>query len=81
MKCDMKTMIKVGSGLGILLAIAYITLPAARELISATAPFLLILICPLSMMFMMKSMSSCKKESDVRAEKFSDTSQIRKVKP
>ncbi|MFW7342337.1 DUF2933 domain-containing protein [Pollutimonas sp. H1-120] len=76
----MKTMIKVGFGLGTLLAIAYFTLPAARELISAAAPFLLFLICPLSMMFMMKGMTSCSKENDVKAEKIKDTPPVGNVK-
>ena len=69
MKCDTKTMVKVGLAVGILLAIAYITLPAARVFISAATPFLLFLICPLSMLFMMKSMNSCHKENEVKAEK------------
>jgi Protein of unknown function (DUF2933) len=70
MKCNTKTMIKVGLGVSALLAVAYFTLPAARDFISAATPFLLFLICPLSMIFMMKSMSSCDKKSDVKVEKF-----------
>lgn len=69
MKCDTKTMVKVGLAVGVLLAVAYFTLPAARQFISVASPFLLILICPLSMLFMMKSMNSGHKESDVKAEK------------
>lgn len=69
MKCDMKTMVKVGLAVSILLAIAYVTLPAARAFISAATPFLLFLICPLSMLFMMKSMKSCDKGNEVKAEK------------
>ncbi len=68
MKCDMKTMVKVGLTVGSLLAIAYFTLPAARVLISASAPFFLFLICPLTMLFMMKSMSSCHRENEVKTE-------------
>ncbi len=64
MKCDTKTMIKVGLGLGVLLALAYFTLPAAHAFILASGPFLLVLLCPLSMIFMMKSMNSCHKEND-----------------
>ncbi len=61
MKCDMKTMLKTGLGLGIVIAVAYATLPAAREWIAASAPFLFFLICPLMMVFMMKGMHSCDK--------------------
>lgn len=66
MKCDTKTMIKVGVGIGAVLAVAYAMLPAFRALILASAPILLALICPLSMIFMMKSMNACNKESDTK---------------
>ncbi|PLC48579.1 hypothetical protein CR159_17285 [Pollutimonas subterranea] len=59
MKCDMKTMLKAGLGLVVLIAVAYATLPAAREWITAVSPFLFFLICPLMMVFMMKGMQSC----------------------
>lgn len=62
-------MVKVGVGVGALLTVAYLTLPAAREFISVATPFLLFLICPLTMLFMMKSMNSCHKENEVKAEK------------
>lgn len=81
MKCDTKTMIKVGLCLGTLLAVAYFTLPAARELISVIAPFLLFLICPLSMIFMMKNMSSCHKDDGVMAQKSQERSRIGAVRP
>ncbi len=64
MKCDTNTMIKAGLGLGVLLALAYVALPAAHAFILASAPLLLVLLCPLSMIFMMKSMNSCHKEND-----------------
>lgn len=69
MKCDTKTMVKVGLAVGVMLAIAYVTLPAARAFISAATPLLLFLICPLSMLFMMKSMNSCDQENEDKAEK------------
>jgi hypothetical protein len=68
MKCDTRMMIKTGVGIAAVLAIAYATLPAARELVTASAPILLALICPLSMIFMMKGMSSCSKQQDAKAE-------------
>lgn len=58
MKCDMKMMLKAGLGLTAVIAVVYAALPAARELIVALAPLLLLLICPLMMFFMMKGMHS-----------------------
>ncbi len=62
MKCDMKTMLKGGLGLAVLVALVYATLPTAREWIVAASPFLFFLICPLMMLFMMKGMQSCHSE-------------------
>lgn len=56
MKCDMKTMLKAGVGLAVLIAVVYAALPAAREWLTAVSPFLFFLICPLMMFFMMKGM-------------------------
>lgn len=69
MKCDTKTMLKVGAGVGAVLVIAYFALPAFRTWTVGSAPILLSLICPLSMLFMMKGMNSCNKESDTKARK------------
>lgn len=69
MKCDMKTMMKTGLGLGVVIAVAYATLPAAREWIAASAPFLFFLMCPLMMVFMMKGMQSCEKEQSAEKDK------------
>ena len=65
MKCDIKTMVKIGLGLGAVIAVAYATLPVAREWIAASTPFLVFLMCPLMMVFMMKGMQSCDKEQSV----------------
>lgn len=57
MQCNAKTMLKVGLALGGALAAAYVAFPQARELVLASAPVLLALICPIimiGMMFMMK---------------------------
>ena len=59
MKCDMKTMLKAGLGLAVVIGAAYAALPAAREWNTAVSPFLFFLICPLMMVFMMKGMQSC----------------------
>lgn len=58
MNCNTKTMLKTAGGLGLLATVAYFTLPAAQDFLVASAPILLLLICPLSMFFMMKSMNS-----------------------
>jgi hypothetical protein len=55
--CNVKTMLKTGLGMLLLAAIAYIALPDFRTWILAAAPFLLYLICPISMLFCMKMMS------------------------
>ncbi|SEF19281.1 DUF2933 domain-containing protein [Variovorax sp. NFACC27] len=62
MKCDMRTMIKVAVGLGAGLLVAYAALPEARAFIQAIAPFLLVLICPAAMLFMMKGMRDNNKD-------------------
>jgi hypothetical protein len=59
MKCDLKTMLKGGLVLAVLISVAYAILPIAREWILAASPFLFFLICPLMMLFMMKGMQSC----------------------
>ncbi|WP_368647284.1 DUF2933 domain-containing protein [Castellaniella ginsengisoli] len=64
MKCDIKMMLKAGVGLAALVAVAYAAFPVARELITALAPALFFLICPVMMFFMMKGMHSCHKEQE-----------------
>jgi len=62
MKCDMRTMIKVAVGLGAGLVVAYTALHEARAFIQAVAPILLVLICPVAMLFMMKGMRDNNKD-------------------
>lgn len=57
MKCDSKMMMKIAAGLGIGLVAAYFALPAAHAYIVASAPFLVVLICPVAMLFMMMGMN------------------------
>ena len=54
--CSIKTMLKFGIGLGVLLVVGYVVLPQYQGAIRAFAPFLLILACPLAMYFGMKEM-------------------------
>jgi Protein of unknown function (DUF2933) len=66
MKCDTKTMVKAATGLGLLAIIAYVALPQFRTFILSISPFLLALVCPLSMLIMMKGMSSSHAEQEAR---------------
>lgn len=62
MQCDIKTMVKVGLGLGTVATSAYVFIPGVRLAVIAAAPFLFFLLCPISMIFMARSMntSSCR---------------------
>ncbi|WP_022965913.1 DUF2933 domain-containing protein [Denitrificimonas caeni] len=62
MKCDMKMMIKATLSLGVVIVATYVTFPSVRVWIITSSPFLFFLLCPLIMLFMMKSMQSCNKE-------------------
>jgi hypothetical protein len=62
MKCDSKMMVKTAVGVSVLLAAAYVALPGLRPWLVASIPFLLFLLCPLSMFFMMKMMVPGNKE-------------------
>jgi hypothetical protein len=68
MKCDTKTMVKTAIGLGLLGVIAYFALPQFRSFILGISPFLLGLVCPLSMIFMMKAMSQHQEKPDAKSE-------------
>lgn len=59
MKCT-KTMVVTGVALLAALALAYMALPQFRTLVVSAGPYLLFLLCPLSMLFMMKGMHSSK---------------------
>lgn len=62
MKCSLKSMLSVA---GVMLAVAgaaFFAFEGARTAILASLPFLLILLCPLSMLFMMKAMHSGSEE-------------------
>lgn len=58
MKCNTKTMIAVGIALVGMLATAYAVWPPVRALVLGIGPYFLLLLCPLSMWLMMKSMSA-----------------------
>lgn len=56
MKCSLKTMASLAAALLAVLAIAYVAFPAAQAYIVTSAPILLALICPLTMIAMMLTM-------------------------
>lgn len=68
MKCQMKTIMKVGAGLIVLLALAYAVLPQIRPMIVGASPLLFVLLCPLSMLLMMKSMHSDRGQASAPAQ-------------
>ncbi|MGF6708710.1 DUF2933 domain-containing protein [Pseudomonas frederiksbergensis] len=50
------SMIRLGVGAAIILAAAYVLFPAFQTWIVAAAPLLLLLLCPLMMVFCMRGM-------------------------
>lgn len=78
MKCDMKTMLKGGLWLALIIAIAYAAVPEAREWIIAASPFLFFLICPLIMVSMMNDRHSCHGDHGSRRDEPAKTS-VREV--
>lgn len=56
MACNMKTMLKVGLGMLLVVGTAYAALPEFRDWILASSPILLFLLCPLSLLVMMSMM-------------------------
>ncbi len=58
MKCNMRTMVTAGIALAAVLATAYAVWPPIRALVLGIGPYFLLLLCPLSMWLMMKSMSA-----------------------
>jgi hypothetical protein len=66
MNCNFKTMIKFAGGLGLALAIGYFVLPPqAQAFVLASAPLLLALVCPVTMVAMMFTMRN---KNDGRAD-------------
>lgn len=57
MKCT-NTMLKTAAAMAVVAGVVYFTVPGAQALVLASAPILIALICPISMLFMMKMMNS-----------------------
>lgn len=81
MKCDSKMMVKMAVWLGVGLAVAYFALPAAQALILASAPFLVALICPVAMFFMMKGMNGNKPDESAKPGESKTESGVRDTNP
>lgn len=64
MKCSIKTMMSVGGATLLAAGLAYFAFEGARAAILASLPFLLVLLCPISMLVMMKFMHSGGQEGD-----------------
>lgn len=54
--CNMKTMLKVMLGIGLLAGVAYLALPQYQTSIASVTPLLLALACPLAMLLMASGM-------------------------
>ena len=68
MKCNTKTMVTTAIVLALVIAIGYWALPQFR---GGLAPFILVacmLVCPLSMLLMMRETKSSTDKQDVRSE-------------
>lgn len=74
MKCNFKTMLSVGLVMAFGAAFAYVAFADARVAIVASLPVLAALLCPISMLVMMKFMHSsgqaqaCASKSEKAAE-------------
>lgn len=57
MRCNVKTMLRTAGVIGLVAVIGYFAVPEARAFIVASAPVLIALICPVSMVVMMQMMN------------------------
>ena len=62
--CNIKTLMKILLGIGLLLVVGDMAFPESKTLIAAVAPYLLALACPLAMVFMMKGMNTSRQEKE-----------------
>lgn len=58
MKCNTKTMVSTALALALILTVGYWALPQVRGALTSFIGIAIALICPLSMLFMMRGMQS-----------------------
>lgn len=64
MKCNPKTMLKIGVVLAVVLGGSYFTFPQLRPVVIGLAPFALFALCPISIFFAMRGMNKDKENHD-----------------
>lgn len=74
MKCNFKTMLSTGAVLLAAAGIAYLSFESARPAILSSLPFIAILLCPISMLFMMMAMGSTPTNEPSAASKIAEPS-------
>ena len=68
MKCSLKTMLSVAGVAFVAAGAAFLAFEEARTAIVASLPFLLVLLCPLSMLFMMKALHTAGAQQQVKPQ-------------
>jgi hypothetical protein len=68
MKCNLKTMLSIAAAVFVAAVAASFAFEGARSAIVASLPILLVLLCPLSMLLMMKSMHSASQGDHTSAQ-------------
>ncbi|SAL62395.1 hypothetical protein AWB68_03289 [Caballeronia choica] len=68
MKCNTKTMVAMGLAFGLILALGYWALPQFRGSLTSLILVACSLVCPLSMLFMMRGIQSGADKPDARDE-------------
>lgn len=81
MKCDTNTMLKTAAGLAAVAGVIYFAVPAAQAFVLASAPILIALICPISMLIMMKMMNSKGAEGCGTVSEASKSAQLQEHAP
>ena len=66
--CSFKTLMQITLGIVLLLVIGALAFPELQTRITAVAPLLFVLVCPLSMFFMMKGMNHSPPDKDKKSD-------------
>ncbi|BBQ03424.1 hypothetical protein BSFA1_85520 (plasmid) [Burkholderia sp. SFA1] len=76
MKCNTKTMVALALALTLILTVGYWALPQIRGRIDTFIAIASVLVCPLSMLFMMRGMQSHTDSSEKSAQAAEKSSSI-----